>query len=933
MASIDTDRNLLFGVLALQGELIDSRQFAEACTAWAAAKDRPLAEHLIGRGWLSQDDRQLIEKLLERRINKHAGDAHQSLIAAACGAPAIAATLGSMQDAVGDKDCRESLADFAHLRTAIDPHEYLSPIGSAPESRDRYTLTRLHAKGGIGQVWLARDTKLSREVALKELRPERSESAVVLRRFLQEARITGQLDHPGVVPVYELAETDAAGEEGHPYYTMRFIRGRTLTEAIAAYHAERAAGKARRTDRLALVQAFLGVCNTVAFAHSRGVIHRDLKGQNIILGEFGEVVLLDWGLAKLLDQHGAEADTEREFDPAATVPYRRAQEAEPSAGMTAAGQVLGTPAYMAPEQAAGQADRIGRLTDVYGLGAMLYEILAGRPPFDGTSTKEVLRKICEEPAPTPRQICPTAPRALEAICQKAMQKVPEDRYPSAGALAADVQHWIAGEPVSAWREPWPLRAQRWVGRHRVQVAAGVAALSVFAVGLTAAVAIEARANTNLNAALERQEVARGDATEQARQAESAIDLFYNGITEDVILRRPELAALRGRLLGAALQFYEQRVRYLQSTPEAVGRRLTPIAMGLGRIASLQAMLGDRDKAIQTRRQVVEIYDKDPTAMLTSAADAVLDLGNLERLSGRPADAVKSLREALARLDRLRPKSAYAAKIALAQSDLGRLLFDLGRSEEAHEMLDAARQAQEVLSNDPKLYWLKSQLAATHTTLGNAYEAERRMAEANLHYQKALDFYQSITATEAARPYSPYYQAELARALNNYGLAQAQGGKLIEGERAVERGREIRERLSADQPLNIESRADLARSYYHLARVQLLSGNSTKAIQSVRKAEELYTGIPPKGPEDIYFQAGLKALRITALGAGKSTADMSVAELKEQKTAADEAMALLKKAALAGYSNPVRIKNDPPLESLRSRADFQELIGSLGKTTR
>src|SRR5205085_11598774 len=166
----------------------------------------------------------------------------------------------------------------------------LSP-GEA-EPRERYTLTQLHAKGGMGRVWLARDGALGRQIALKELRPDQADNAIVCSRFLYEAKITAQLEHPGIVPVYEL------GEGNTPYYTMRFVRGRTLSEAIRAYHKKRAAGVADSVGLVELLTAFVGVCHAVAYAHSRGIIHRDLKGQNVVLGDFGEVIVLDWGLAK-----------------------------------------------------------------------------------------------------------------------------------------------------------------------------------------------------------------------------------------------------------------------------------------------------------------------------------------------------------------------------------------------------------------------------------------------------------------------------------------------------------------------------------------------------------------------------------------------------------------------------------------------------------
>src|SRR5262249_33274867 len=170
-------------------------------------------------------------------------------------------------------------------------------IGLPRDSRDRYTLNRLHAQGGIGQVWLARDPVLGRDVALKELRPDRADNPLIETRFVHEAQVTGQLEHPGIVPVYELAGKTG---DGMLYYTMRFIRGRTLSEAVRVYHETCRAGRLAPLDQLALVNAFVNVCQAVAFAHSKGVIHRDLKGQNVVVGDFGEVVLLDWGLAKVL---------------------------------------------------------------------------------------------------------------------------------------------------------------------------------------------------------------------------------------------------------------------------------------------------------------------------------------------------------------------------------------------------------------------------------------------------------------------------------------------------------------------------------------------------------------------------------------------------------------------------------------------------------
>ncbi len=670
MASVDADRNLLFGVLALQGELIDSAQFAEICTAWSARKDRSIADLLGDRGWISAEDRSLVEQLLDRKLKKHAGDVHKSLVAVASGNVTALATL----DRVKDEDVRRSLADVPRHQEHPSNVEYLSRIGQRAESRDRYTLTSLHAKGGIGQVWLARDNEMDREIALKELRPESSNDATILKRFFQEARITGRLDHPGVVPVHELARGEEAPGGGRPYYTMRFVRGRTLSEAVADYHRRRADGTAGRTDVLALIQAFVGVANTVAFAHSRGVIHRDLKGSNIVLGEFGEVILLDWGLAKFVgrDASPEPIGSESEFDPMATAPYAAPADWAGS-DLTAAGQVMGTPAYMAPEQAEGRTDQIGRRTDVYGLGAILYEILANKPPFGGDSIHDVLRKVREEPPARPSGLCPSAPRPLEAICLKALAKDPGNRYATASELAADVQHWLVDEPVSAWREPLGVRARRWVVRHRTKLIAGVAALAVAVVGLAAALAIQSRSNRDLQAALNRERLAVQDASYQSNQADEAISSLYRGITEDVILRRPELDELRGRLLGAALSFYEKRVKYLNE--DKTRGHLQSIAGGLDRIASLQSLRGDRDSAIRTRRRLVELSEENPELGSNLRIGSLQSLGELQRLAGRPKDAVESLRKALDQCEQKKDE----LRAALVQADLGRLLFDMGRA--------------------------------------------------------------------------------------------------------------------------------------------------------------------------------------------------------------------------------------------------------------
>jgi PAS domain S-box-containing protein len=299
----------------------------------------------------------------------------------------------------------------------------------ASRAGERYVRLSLHDQGGMGRVWVARDTGLNRDVALKELHPELAANNVAMARFIREAFITGQLEHPGVVPVYELAGAD---DQRQPFYTMRFVKGRTLAQASVDYHQKRATGADASLELSALLHAFVTVCNTVAYAHSRGVIHRDLKGENVILGDFGEVVVLDWGLAKWVDAPDSPDEAARGY-------------MSDNPDLTLQGQMMGTPASMAPEQAAGRHDEVDHRTDIYGLGALLYEILTGQTPFAGGTTHEVLQRVMEEEPMPPRRHFADIPPGLEAVCLRALAKKPADRYAAATELAAAVQQWQENE--------------------------------------------------------------------------------------------------------------------------------------------------------------------------------------------------------------------------------------------------------------------------------------------------------------------------------------------------------------------------------------------------------------------------------------------------------------------------------------------------------
>src|SRR5439155_9289980 len=260
-----------------------------------------------------------------------------------------------------------------------------------------------------------------------------------------------------------------------------FLQGRTLQDAITAYHSSDGADVSKEVQQLRLLESFLTVCQTVAYAHSRGVIHRDLKPDNIIVGEYGETLLLDWGLAKVMGQPEAPSGGD-DGNGLASYSFVRLSVTGEST-QTRAGAVKGTPGYMAPETASGNIEAVDQASDIYLLGATLYHVLTGQPPRQGKNLSQLLTQARKEPPPPPRSVKPGIPKPLEAICLKAMAFQKQDRYASASALAEDLQRYLAGEPVAAYRETLLERTWRWCRRHRQRLGWCAAAFLVVATAL------------------------------------------------------------------------------------------------------------------------------------------------------------------------------------------------------------------------------------------------------------------------------------------------------------------------------------------------------------------------------------------------------------------------------------------------------------------
>jgi WD40 repeat protein/serine/threonine protein kinase len=384
----------------------------------------------------------------------------------------------------------------AESATLHDTAARATPERVSAEQAGRYRMREELGRGGIGRVLIAFDAHVGREVAFKELLAADgagSQSATVAGgRFVREARITGQLEHPAIVPVYEIGQR----ADGRYYYAMRIVRGRTLSSAIGC--------AASVEERLALLPHFVDLCNAIAYAHSRGVIHRDIKPQNIMIGEFGETVVLDWGLAKPV---AAPEHEDQRFTRAMRVLEAAA------AGETVDGHALGTPSYMPPEQALGEIRRIDERSDVYAMGAVLYELLAGSPPFVGYSGAEIVDKVRrygrgELGLLSPRELVAEAPPELCAVTARALAPRIEDRYLRAKDLLAEVQAYLAGRRVAAYEySSWEL-LRRFAAKNRSLLSLGaalaaciVAALVVVSLSYRQELAARRRASYHLAEAL------------------------------------------------------------------------------------------------------------------------------------------------------------------------------------------------------------------------------------------------------------------------------------------------------------------------------------------------------------------------------------------------------------------------------------------------
>jgi eukaryotic-like serine/threonine-protein kinase len=836
-ALADTGRNLLFGLLALQNNFVGRDALLAAFAACVSDRSRPLGRILRDSAALDDARHALLEALVAEHLKLHGDDPERSL--------AALSSIGSVRrdlELIGDPDVQASLAAAAPRPAGADGDARAAGGESASRrAGERFRILRFHREGGLGRVFVARDGELGRQVALKEIRPDKVSDAGLRGRFVLEAEINGGLEHPGIVPVYSLGTYD----DGRPFYAMRFVEGDSLKEAIESYHREHPRPDPSAVEFRRLLGRFIDVCEAIAFAHSKGVLHRDLKPHNVMLGRYGETLLIDWGLAKATGRRepaGAKAAVE-----ATLVPPSGSGHA-PTLG------VLGSPPYMSPEQAAGATESFSPATDVYGLGAILFALLTGKPPVEGETTEEVLERVRRGAIRSPRWLNPNIPRALEAVCLKALASDPRGRYATALALAEDVEHWLADEPVTAWREPIPVRAQRWARRNRSAVTGAAVALLVGVIGLSAVATVQVRANSALeaknlqltaaNAATERAltqtekekkktEAALMQSEESQKQAEAVSTFLVNAF------RSPDPART-----GRDVRVAEVLDRAVEKLDQAFAG--SPVTKG-----ALLDAIGRTYFGLGLYDQAVSVYSRARSVREISAGPDHIDtlrsrnsLANAYLAAGRLREAI-ALHEGTLKLIEIKLGPDHPETLK-SRNNLAAAYVDAGRTAEAIALHETTLKRRETkLGPDhPDTLGSRDNLAIAYVHSGRPSEAialfqstfKLRAAALGPDHPDTLNSRDNLAAAyyEAGRLAESIvlhestlklYEAKLGpdhpdTLITRYNLANAYRitGRLSEATERLEATLELMEaKLGPNHPYTLQCHGDLAEAYESLGR--------------------------------------------------------------------------------------------------------------------
>ncbi|MFK7817653.1 MAG: protein kinase [Planctomycetaceae bacterium] len=769
---------------------------------------------------------------------------------------------------------RKATDQLRELRQTATDQTTLDSLTSDPSAR--YSKATIHATGGAGQVWRAADKALDREVALKELRPDQRRGKTTVARFLNEAKVTGQLSHPGIVPVY-----DVGFENGKPFYTMKLVQGKTLNEAAADFATQRSQGNADAKILRRLVNAVISVANTVGYAHAQGVLHRDLKGKNVVLGDFGEVMVLDWGLARRIDS----TDVDRPSDE--TLPITGST----STTQTEDGSVIGTPAFMAPEQAMGKRSEMNERTDVYGLGAVLYQVLTGEAPFGSGDSSKILNRVLNDTPPAPATHWAEVPRGLEAICMKALSREQQSRYETATAFAADLDCWLADEPVSAHPEPVLARMARWARHHQSWVAAAsaLAFTTLIALG-TATILISREQSRTIDAQ------ARAEANFE--RANETVSSLLSRIGDPRLGEVAELDELRAAMLEEAINFNQEflressvpevrfeaakahsRIAALQtqlgkineaiaSSEKSVGllRRLKKqddrlplldftLASELGNLSTYFASLGKTDQSAEVSDEAIQLLRQSPEReanvdeFQNSLAELLASKANRLSERGTNVEAESTFKLALAALDQVSDKNARTTQVLCTRAGIKRSFSQHVRStNRTEEAVSNAKEAVAILEQAARLtpnnQTVLFQLNETLSSLGQLLRVTGKRSEAREQIARAVEVNERLVDQF---PYAVLYRKSLIDGYTGLGISFAEAGEKERAESIFRKGLAAAESLNKRYPQTIGFRYLAIQSRRSLAIALMNNNRSEEALplldQATKECLDLATDVP------------------------------------------------------------------------------------------
>jgi len=757
------------------------------------------------------------------RLRSHAGIADEQTMHQLDNAADMAATVRPGR-ASGDGSA-EAAPNSAH-----------TALGTVSPSS--YAIDRTLSRGGMGRILVATDRRLGRTIAIKETLGGGDE---IHRRFLREAEITANLQHPSIVPLYEAGYWPT----GEPFYTMKLVEGRPLRHLIDS--------EASAAARLQLLPNVLAVADALAYSHARGIIHRDLKPDNILVGEYGETIVIDWGLAKPI---GAA-------DEAMTGPNPGASAVDEA--QTEAGAVLGTPAYMSPEQARGEP--VDARTDVYAIGAVLYHVLGGKPPYgDSRTVPELIDRLLHE-APLPlRELAPDAPPDLLAVVDKAMARAATDRYASARELAEDLRRYTTGKLVAAHSYSLRQLLARWVRRHRGAIA--VAAAGVVTIAVLGAVSVQRIRDQRTVAEAERTEA-------RARRAdvESLLDFMLSDLRTS-LARTGRTDALESAVMRA-------RACFVEHSAGTSGDDLARFAMAMVVVGEVLLDEGKLDQA----------FDAYERATLLALQGRVIDPGNLRAFAAW-WHARASLARALTGHNQLARAGAALAELASTEipghmadderdgleaerlQSTARVAYargDMAAARAAHtaEALPKMRRAEREPRNSDR--W--RDLAATYAELATCAQQLGDLAAARGAITKGLETVTSALAREPAQQRLRALQSDLLDRLGD--LEQASGNQSA-ALTAFDQALRVVEGLHALDPGNTTYTVNLAISEKKLARRLVDRGDAASGRAHVARATELMTRLHDLDPRQDYWTLVLTGCFDVAASIAQQSGDSSAA---------------------------------------------------------